>query len=111
MKRANQRNRLVTVERLTDVPDGQGGQVRSWASIGQAYVQATPVGGVEAVVAGTLHAQQPWRIEMPWRAGLTSQDRITATWLPDGYAIGIDSINDIDGRKMTLVVFGTASAV
>lgn len=111
MKPAHKYNRLVTIERLTDVSDGQGGQERTWSAIGQAYVEAIPVGGTAALVAGTLQQQQPWRIEMPWRANLTAQDRLTASWLPAGVAIGIDSVADRDGANRTLVIFGTASKV
>lgn len=111
MKPVNKFNRLVTIERLTDVPDGQGGQTRAWAPIGQAFVNAVPVGGTESIVAGTLHNQQPWRIEMPYRLNLTVLDRLTATWLPAGYVMGIESVSDPDGMAKTLVVFGTASAV
>lgn len=111
MKRAGQRNRLVSIERLTDGDDGQGGQERSWAEIGQALVNAVPVGGVESLVAGTMQQAQPWRIEMPWRSDITVQDRLTATWLPEGFAIAIESVNDPDGRAQGLLIFGTASRI
>lgn len=111
MKPANKYNRLVTIERATDAPDGQGGQTRSWSVVGQAYVEANPVGGTASLIAGTLQQQQPWRIEMPWRADLTQLDRFTATWLPAGFAIGIESVNDPDGRSRSLVAFGTSGKV
>ena len=62
-------------------------------------------------MAGTLQQQQPWRIEMPWRANVNAQDRITASWLPAGFAIGIDSVNDQEGRGKSLVILGTASKI
>lgn len=111
MKRAGQRNRLVTIERLTDVDDGQGGQERSWAAIGSEWVNAVPVGGTEALVAGTMQASQPWRIEMLWRPDLTTADRLTASWLPAGVAIAIESASDPDGTGRSLVIFGTASSL
>ena len=111
MKRAGQRNRLVTIERLTDASDGQGGQTRSWAPIGTEWVHAVPVGGVESLVAGTMQAAQPWRLEMLWRSDLTTQDRLTASWLPAGMAIAIESVSDPDGLGRGLLIFGTASKV
>lgn len=101
-------NRLITIERATDTPDDMGGQTRVWASIGQAYAEANPVGGAAALINGTMHQQTPYRIEMPWRADVRPTDRITATWLPAGFAIGIESVNDPDGRNKTLQIFGTA---
>ena len=111
MKRAGQRNRLVTIERLADVSDGQGGQERSWTAIGTELVQANPVGGVESLVAGTMQSSQPWRIEMLWRPDITNLDRLTASWLPAGVSIAIESVSDPDGLGRFLVIFGTASKV
>ncbi len=104
-------NRIVTIERLTDIDDGQGGQTRIWSVIGQSYASATPVGGSASLIAGTLQQQQPWRIELPWRADITAQDRITADFLPAGFAVGIDSVNDTTGDARTLVILGTASKI
>lgn len=111
MKRAGQRNRLVTIERLTDADNGQGGQIRTWSPIGEEWVNAVPVGGTASLIAGTLQQQQPWRIEMLWRSDLTPQDRLTASWLPQGMAIAIDSVADPDGLERDLVIFGTASKI
>lgn len=101
-------NRRVTIERLTTVPNGQGGQVRSWRAAGMASVKATPIAGKEALVAGGLRASQPWRIEMRYRADISTADRLTASWLPSGWAMAIQSLADPDGKRRSLVLFCTA---
>lgn len=106
---AGKRNRIVNIERQIDLPDGQGGFDRDWAVVGRAYVDARPTGGREALVAGTLQQEQPWTIEMPWRADLTPKDRLTAAWLPEGFAIAVQSVSDPEGQNRRLVVLGTAS--
>lgn len=106
--KASDLNRYVTIERATDSGDDQGGQARSWASIGNAFVKASPTGGSEALVAGVEQATQSWRIEMWWLAGLTEKDRFTASWLPAGHAIALSSVADPDGMRERLVCFGTS---
>ena len=111
MRSASRYNKLVTIERLTDTPDDQGGQVREWSPIGQALVRAVQSGGASALVAGTLQHAQPWRVDMPYRDNITQLDRLTASWLPAGWAISIDSIADQDGTGRELLIYGTASLV
>ena len=111
MRSASRYNKLVTIERLTDTPDDQGGHTRTWAPVGQALVRAIQAGGSSALVAGTLQHAQPWRIDMPFRTNISQLDRLTATWLPAGWAISIDSVADQEGMGRELLIYGTASLV
>jgi SPP1 family predicted phage head-tail adaptor len=103
---AGQRNRRVTIERATDVDDGQGGAVRSWAALGSAWVKATQVAAKEGLVSGVLRSSSSWRIEMRFRDDLTVEDRLRANWLPAGQVLGISSAVDPDGRRAALILFG-----
>ena len=101
MKGAGERNRLVVIERASDTPDGKGGTVREWVPLRQAWVNATPVAGKEALVAGTLRSEQPWRIEMLFTRDLTVKDRINM----NGQPYTIQSLADPDGARRCLVLF------
>ena len=101
MKGAGERNRLVTIERYSDSEDGAGGIVREWVPLRRAWVNATPVAGKEALVAGTLRSEQPWRIEMLFTRDLTVKDRINM----NGQPYTIQSLADPDGARRCLVLF------
>jgi SPP1 family predicted phage head-tail adaptor len=107
--RSGDLNRRVTIERVTDMEDGQGGQTQDWQSIGALWVKATPIAGKESILAGTLHQTQPWRLECRFSADLTTKDRFAADWLPDGYRINIESLSDPDGKRSSLLIMGTAA--
>lgn len=96
-------NRRVTHQRPDDQPDASGGQDRRWKTVGRPWVKAVPTAGNEALIANTLQAAQPWRIEMRFRDVRTS-DRFLADWIPDGKQLGIRSVADPDGRRSDLVL-------
>lgn len=113
--RSGDYNRLVSIERVTEVPDGSGGQVEEWVEIAQAWCRANMTGASESLQAGTLQAAQNWRVEMRARGDieLTSRDRLAAVtgtgWLPPTHRIAISSVADPDGRGEKWVIFGTSS--
>jgi len=102
-------NRRATIERRRLIDDDSGGQEEEWSTVAEVWCKATPIAGKEALVAGTLHDAQGWRVEMRWRDGLTAADRLAATWLPDRHRISIESVADPDGMRTRLVIFGTAA--
>lgn len=108
---AGKLNKLVTIQRVTLTPDGQGGYTERWDDIGTAKVNAVPVAGKEGLVAGTLQASQPWRFKMRYRADLSTADRMKAAWLP-GKILTLQSVaEDPSERPGTwLIVFATAVA-
>jgi len=107
--RAGDLNRRVAIERLRLVDDNAGGQEEDWSHVAFVWCKATPVGGKETLVAGTLHDAQGWRVEMRYRSDVTAADRLAATWLPDRHRISIESVSDPDGSRTRLVIFGTAT--
>lgn len=111
MATAGQRNRIATIERLSDTPDRAGGATRVWSAVSTEWVAANPVALKEGLIAGTLQSSQGWRIEMCFRDDLTVRDRLRADWLPAGKAIGIRSVTDLDGRRQRLIVFGETEPI
>jgi len=100
MLAAGDLNRRVTIERYLDVANEAGGFTRHWSKLRDAWVKATPVGGKEAIVAGTLQARQPWRIEMR-RGSIRTEDRVRM----GAALLQILSIADPDGRGEALLLF------
>lgn len=103
--RLGQLNRRVVIERPDDSDGTAGGQVRVWKVVARAMVRAVPVGGSEALVAGTLHASTPWRIDMRF-ADVRVTDRLRGDWIAATKQIGIRSVEDPDGRRHRLVLLG-----
>ena len=108
---AGKLNRLVTIQRVTLVPNGSGGFTEKWQDVGTAKVRAVPVAGKEGLVAGTLQASQPWRIDMRYREDLSTADQLRAAWLP-GKILTLQSVADPGDPRpgLWLVVFATAVA-
>lgn len=104
MAAIGERNRLATIERAVDVANDSGGRQRSWTTLRRTWLSAGPVGRKEDLQAGVLQASQSWRVEMHYQ-DVTSDDRIVASWLPPGKVLAIQSVEDMDGRRETLVLF------
>jgi len=104
MLAAGDLNRRIVIERKTDVSDGSGGYDRDWTTLATVWAKATPIAGKESIVAGTLRSSQPWRIEIR-RRDVTVEDRISASWLPAGKVLEIQSVADPDGKRESLVLF------
>lgn len=69
---------LVTIQRATHTRDGAGAEVRTWATLNQAWASIEPMSGREREVAYATQADQSHRVTM--RAvdgsGLRASDRI-----------------------------------
>lgn len=96
-------NRRVTIERKTEVANGAGGFDRSWSTVTTVWAKATPIGGKEAVIAGTLQVRQPWRIEIRFRTDLL--DSAAFRLRLDGRPLNILSASDPDGDRSSLLIF------
>lgn len=95
----------VTIERLTETADGAGGKSRAWNTLITVWANATPTGGSERLIAGTLRTKQGWRIEIRKRGDITitNRDRFR---LSGGEVVNIASIEDPDGFRERLVALG-----
>ena len=80
---------LVTVERYTTMPDGGGGAIRAWASIGQLWAEAQWIGGEEMSRQGALRAKSKYRFTVLSAAAdalsISTEDRIV--WNGETYNI------------------------
>ena len=97
---AGQYNRKVVIESATDTPNGSGGFTQSWATTATVFANATPIGGTEGVIAGTLQGSQSWRIRMRYRA-LGETQRLQM----GGKQLNIVSVEDPTGQRREIVVF------
>lgn len=105
MPGAGELNKLVVVERVVETSDGAGGKSRDWQVLTRVWAKATPIGGGERLIAGTLRTKQGWRIEIRRRGDITitNRDRLR---LPNGEVVNIGSIEDPDGSNRFLVALG-----
>jgi SPP1 family predicted phage head-tail adaptor len=94
-------NRIVTFERARATDNDAGGQTPVWFFLRKAWAKANPVGGKEAIIAGTLQSRQPWRLEIRYDRDLTVKDRVRL----DGQTLNILSLADPDGRRESQVLF------
>ena len=100
MTSAGKFNRQVVIETASDVANGSGGFTQTWGTTATVWAFATPVGGTEGVIAGTLQGSQSWRIRMRYRALSTTQ-RLQM----EGKQLNIVSVEDPTGQKREIVVF------
>lgn len=100
MTSAGKFNRKVTVQTSADTPNGSGGFTQVWTSQYDVWANATPVGGTEGVIAGTLQSSQSWRIRMRYQS-LSVNDRL----LMEGKQLNIVSVEDPTGQHREIVVF------
>jgi SPP1 family predicted phage head-tail adaptor len=97
---AGQYNRKVVIESSTDVENGSGGYTQTWATTATVFANATPIGGTEGIIAGTLQGSQSWRIRMRYRS-LSVKQRLQM----DGKQLNIVSVEDPTGQRREIVVF------
>lgn len=105
--KAGDLNRRVEWQRAADLADGSGGFTRSWSPVKKLWAKAMPIGGKEALIAGTLQAVQNWRVEIRWRRDApTTHDRFVL----NGRPLNIQSIEDVTGARISLVALCTTEA-
>lgn len=67
----------AVISRYTATPDGQGGQVQTWANVGTANCHVSPAGqGSERDLAARPAIVSPWVVTMPHDTNVTPKDRI-----------------------------------
>lgn len=104
---AGEFNRRVALERKIAVDDGAGGRRMAWQAIAYPWVKASPIGGKEALAAGTLQAQQNWRVVMR-RRDVRTEDRLRPIRWREIYdpevRLNIRSAADTQGDRAELVL-------
>jgi SPP1 family predicted phage head-tail adaptor len=92
---------LITLQRLTDTPDGVGGFTREWATYLTTYAEVLSQAGRESLVAGTIQGVTPYRITMRYQTDIRTADRI----LFGDLQLNVRSITDLDGRRRWSEIF------
>ena len=101
-------NRQVDVQVAASADDSHGAEEQTWSTVLEGvWVAGTPVGGKEALLAGSLQQQQNWRIVVrPRVIGSATHRLLTRRWIehPDGTVLNIRSVADPDGLRERLVL-------
>ncbi|MCC6946942.1 MAG: phage head closure protein [Bradyrhizobiaceae bacterium] len=71
---ASLRHRL-TLEAPEETPDGAGGVVRTWTSLGELWAAIEPMSASEAMIADRRAARVTHRVVLRQRSGLTLNHR------------------------------------
>ena len=74
--RTGQLRHLVTIERKSQVKDGQGGNTDTWNSRGATFAAIWPVSGGERVRNQQLEGEITHRIRIRFEQGITADMRI-----------------------------------
>lgn len=92
----------VTIQSRTRTDDEGGGHVEAWADDATVWAEVEAMGGTEQLRAMAVGVQQPHRIRMWYRAGLTPAARLIERH-PDGDRVhDITSVRDPSGARQTL---------
>jgi len=90
---ASLRHRL-TLEAPEETPDGAGGVVRTWTSLGAIWAAIEPASASEAVIADRRVARVTHRVTLRQRSGLTLNHRFRL----GERTFAIQAIHDPDER-------------
>lgn len=66
----------ISIERLTETPDGGGGWTVTWAELDKAWAYIKPLSGTESMVAMQLEDVITHDIVIRYRSDITAKDRI-----------------------------------
>lgn len=88
----------ISIEQLARVEDGGGGSATTWSELTAAYAKVVPLRGDEGEVAGQVGATLTHRIEMRYRAGVTSKMRVNL----GGRVMNIRAVINVDERNREL---------
>jgi SPP1 family predicted phage head-tail adaptor len=114
MKSAGRRNQLVTIEKLTEVSDGQGGQEPGYEELAREWSLIEPLSGTEAQIASQMSSVLTTGVTMPFREDISVKDRLTTgtvtditDTVTDRRSLGtrfleIESVQDPTGRREEL---------
>ena len=97
---------LVTIEAVTETPNGYGELTETWATFAQVWASREDLTGRELFAAQQFSATVTTRFTMRYLAGVTSKMRIQS----DGITYDIDYPSDPDGRGRTLIILATRAS-
>lgn len=88
----------VFIQRLHKIPDGAGGWIKEWVSIGSSFAFVRAQNGNERFGADRLNAEVRYKAVIRWRNDISTADRI----IFEEKAYQIRSIIDVEFRKKFL---------
>jgi SPP1 family predicted phage head-tail adaptor len=81
MMAAGRRDKLVTLEQPSTVPDGAGGSIQTWAPLDPpttwVHLDALSGADMERLTADTIVASATHAVTLPYHPGVTVQTRLT----------------------------------
>lgn len=96
--RAGELRRRITLEQETRTSDGGGGSAQTWAPFATVYAKVAPLTGTEAGVASQVGSAVTHRVEIRYRAGVTSKMRINY----GGRILNVRAVLNIEERNREL---------
>lgn len=75
--RIGELRKLVTIQGESSTPDDAGGYVLSWTNLATAWAEITALNGREVYTAQHLEGRVTHRVTMRYRAGVTTDMRLT----------------------------------
>src|SRR5665213_2864274 len=69
-------NRRVTIQQVSETPDGQGGFTEAWADVATVWASINPAKGWEKMQAMQLQTPITHKLVIRYRTGLTTKHRL-----------------------------------
>lgn len=102
MLKAGELRHRITIQSVTEAQDTYGEADGTWATFATVWAAMKALGGSEGFTAGTDRPQGRYLFTVRHRDDLTEKMRISY----GGQTYDIESIQDPDGRKVSLEVLG-----
>lgn len=95
-------HRVVLENPGASVPDGDGGFIEGWTTLGNSWGRVAPASAqdVERVIAGTVTALLPYIVTLPFVAGVSTLTRITY----HGRIFAVLGVRNVDERNIRLEI-------
>jgi SPP1 family predicted phage head-tail adaptor len=73
---AGELRRVITIQTLTETPDGQGGITQGWSTFRHCWAAVKPMGGDERQQYAQLYPSASVHVTVRYTAGLSPKQRI-----------------------------------
>lgn len=90
----------ITIEQLTQTPDGAGGYTEAWTTFATVWSSVDPIGGKEYFAAKQVQSEATHKIRLRYRVGITPDMRINF----GGRLFGIESVINWEERNRELIL-------
>ena len=107
MRNKGRLRQRVTILRLAEADNGQGGYTSSWEPIATIWAEVAGLTGREVVMERTLQGITTYRIRILWRADLKQSDQLRY----GEQTLNIRSIADPDGQRTEMLIMADDESV